>query len=110
MKRALKGLIIAALVFFSAAAALEFRWEAGERERAPAGFLAGPALGGRAGELAEAYSIVPEREEAELPSFYDYREEGRSVPVRDQGQFGTCWAFASLTALETSLMPEKLWD
>lgn len=110
MKRALKGLIIAALVFFSAAAALEFRWEAGDRERAPAGFLAGPALGGRAGELAEAYSIVPEREEAELPSFYDYREEGRSVPVRDQGQFGTCWAFASLTALETSLMPEKLWD
>ena len=92
MKRALKGLIIAALVFFSAAAALEFRWEAGEGERAPAGFLAGPALGGRAGELAEAYSIVPEREEAELPSFYDYREEGRSVPVRDQGQFGTCWA------------------
>ena len=64
MKRALKGLIIAALVFFSAAAALEFRWEAGDRERAPAGFLAGPALGGRAGELAEAYSIVPEREEA----------------------------------------------
>ena len=62
MKRALKGLIIAALVFFSAAAALEFRWEAGDRERAPAGFLAGPALGGRAGELAEAYSIVPERE------------------------------------------------
>ena len=110
MKRALKGLIIAALVFFSAAAALEFRWEAGEGERAPAGFLAGSVLGGRAGELAEAYSIVPEREEAELPSFYDYREEGRSVPVRDQGQFGTCWAFASLTALETSLMPEKLWD
>ena len=50
------------------------------------------------------------REEIELPEFYDYREEGRAVPVRDQGRYGTCWAFASLTALETSLMPEQLLD
>lgn len=40
-----------------------------------------------------------------LPSAYDYRKTGRSTKVRNQGGFGTCWAFASLTALETSLRP-----
>lgn len=64
----------------------------------------------RAGRTAENLAITREKEEAELPGHYDYREEGRSIPVRDQGQHGTCWAFASLTALETSLMPEKQYD
>lgn len=50
------------------------------------------------------------QENTDLPETYDYRKEGRAVPVRDQGSYGTCWAFASLTALETSLMPEELLD
>jgi len=41
-----------------------------------------------------------------LPKAYDYRETGRSTKVRDQGSYGTCWSFASLTALETALRPE----
>lgn len=110
MKRALKILIIAGLAVFSAAAALEFCWEAGETVGSERGCLAAPVLGERAAQLAEAYCIEVIREEVEIPAFYDYREEGRSVPVRDQGQYGTCWAFASLTALETSLMPEHLYD
>ena len=40
-----------------------------------------------------------------LPEKYDMRLEGRVTPVRDQGVYGTCWAFASLGALETILMP-----
>ncbi len=40
-----------------------------------------------------------------LPEKYDLREMGRVTPVRDQGRYGTCWAFASLGALETTLMP-----
>lgn len=40
-----------------------------------------------------------------LPVRYDMRERGRVTPVRDQGKYGTCWAFASLGALETTLMP-----
>ncbi len=41
-----------------------------------------------------------------LPKVYDYRKVGRSTKVRDQGSFGTCWSFASLTSLETSLLPK----
>ncbi len=70
--------------------------------------LTGSGFLPEAEKTAKSLVIDREKEEAELPSRYDYREEGRSVPVRDQGQHGTCWAFASLTALETALMPEKL--
>lgn len=40
-----------------------------------------------------------------LPAAYDYRDTGRAVRVRDQGKYGTCWSFASLTALETAMGP-----
>lgn len=40
-----------------------------------------------------------------LPDAYDMRDYGRVTPVRDQGRYGTCWAFASLGALETTLLP-----
>ena len=41
-----------------------------------------------------------------LPVSYDYRTVGRGVRVKDQGSYGTCWSFASLTALETALGPK----
>lgn len=42
-----------------------------------------------------------------LPRAYDYRSEGRAPQIGNQGSLGTCWAFASLTALESSLLPEE---
>ena len=39
------------------------------------------------------------------PAGYDLRTAGRLSPVRDQGRYGTCWAFASLASLESSLLP-----
>lgn len=42
-----------------------------------------------------------------LPAAYDMRDYDRVTAVRDQGRYGTCWAFASLGALETTLMPEE---
>ena len=47
-----------------------------------------------------------EQEFIELPSSYDLREH-RAIRVSDQGDLGTCWAFAALKAVETS-MPESM--
>lgn len=46
----------------------------------------------------------------ELPASYDYRKRGRAPTVKNQGSLGTCWAFASLMALESSLLPEESLD
>lgn len=46
-------------------------------------------------------------QDGELPAAYDYREEGRAPKIGNQGSLGTCWAFASLTALESTFLPES---
>lgn len=46
--------------------------------------------------------------ESILPARYDYRKAGRRPAVKNQGKFGTCWAVASMTALESAIRPEKL--
>ena len=45
-----------------------------------------------------------------LPVSYDYREVGRALEVKNQGSLGTCWAFASLTALESSMLVAERMD
>ena len=45
--------------------------------------------------------------EVELPKHYDMRELERVTPVREQGLYGTCWPFASLAALDTTLTPQE---
>lgn len=52
-------------------------------------------------------SLTQISEEVVLPERYDMRELSRVTPVRDQGRYGTCWAFASLAALETTLTPKE---
>ncbi len=42
-----------------------------------------------------------------LPYRYSYVDKQKNTVVRKQGNLGTCWATAALTALETSLMPEE---
>lgn len=42
-----------------------------------------------------------------IPTKYDLRDKGRVAQVRNQGAYGTCWAFAALGALESSLLPEE---
>ena len=45
--------------------------------------------------------------ESIIPTRYDLREKLRVPEVRNQGIYGTCWAFAALGAMESSLMPEE---
>ena len=42
-----------------------------------------------------------------LPTRYDLREKLRISEIRSQGKYGTCWAFAALSAIESSLLPEE---
>ena len=49
-------------------------------------------------------------EKGDLPSRYDARIDGRTAPVKNQGDLGTCWAFASLLSLESSMLPGKSYD
>jgi C1A family cysteine protease len=40
-----------------------------------------------------------------VPDSYDLRALGKLSPVQDQGQHGTCWAFAALGSLESASLP-----
>ncbi len=40
-----------------------------------------------------------------LPSSYDLRDYAKLTPIRNQSPYGTCWAFATYSSLESTLMP-----
>ena len=65
------------------------------------GVLAGAAALGLGGSMAAKRQPLPR------PARYDLREDGAGPWIRDQGDQNTCWAFASVTALETSMEEEK---
>ena len=45
-----------------------------------------------------------------LPAKYDLRERMRISSIRNQGRYGTCWAFGALTAMESALLPEDTYS
>ena len=67
----------------------ELKWDSAKRETSFA-------------NQAKGDSFLPER--------YSYPEVGKKLKVKNQGNYGTCWAFATLSALESSLLPEETLD
>lgn len=55
----------------------------------------------------KAVLVDNQQELSFLPVRFDLREQVRTSQVEDQGEIGTCWAFATLTSLESSLRPEE---
>lgn len=47
---------------------------------------------------------------ATLPAAFDLRDIGRITAVRSQGDYGSCWAFASLASLESYLKKDTTVD
>lgn len=41
---------------------------------------------------------------ATIPAQYDLRTEGKVTEIKDQGYYGTCWAFATMASLESSFI------
>lgn len=58
-------------------------------------------------ETNQANFVSVNAESRTVPYQYNYEEVDRVPMASNQGNLGTCWAFASLTALESSLMPEE---
>lgn len=42
-----------------------------------------------------------------LPSSYSSADCGRLPSVKNQGNFGACWAYAAISAIEANLLPEE---
>lgn len=58
-------------------------------------------------EENQAIAVNTAEESSILPPQYDLRNRQRAPRVKNQGPYGTCWAFAALSAMESSLLPEE---
>jgi C1A family cysteine protease len=47
---------------------------------------------------------------SQFPATFDLRGQEKLTRVRDQGNCGSCWAFATYGSLESFLMPLENWD
>ena len=50
------------------------------------------------------------RAASDLPASFDLSSEGMTPPVEDQRNWGTCWAFAAVAAMESNLLTQgRTW-
>ncbi len=60
------------------------------------------------GAKATGIDLMPDI--SAIPAKYDLREQGKAPEVKNQGNNGTCWALATLTALESTMLPEQKYE
>ena len=69
------------------------------------GYKASPVDLSHLKELSEESAVIRDRQRLGMPSSYDLRSEGKLTDIRDQGNCGSCWAFATYGSLESNLLP-----
>lgn len=89
-------------------------FEAQYQSRTMQGYIDGARSSGLVPEPFDHSGINQSRlrslQSVTLPSSYDLRTVGKLTPVRDQGSCGSCWAFATMGSLESTLMPGEPSD
>lgn len=51
---------------------------------------------------------IPIQYQSQIPAFYDARENNQITSVKKQNPWGNCWSFATLAALESSILSQGL--
>ena len=74
------------------------------------GYKASPVDLSHLKELSEESAVIRDRQRLGMPSSYDLRSEGKLTDIRDQGNCGSCWAFATYGSLESNLLPGEVVD
>lgn len=59
-------------------------------------------------DLSDLNTSTFSRRRVSLPSKFDLRDEGRSTSVKNQGEYGFCWSFASTASMESNIITKKL--
>jgi hypothetical protein len=67
----------------------------------PSPFKRQPIESIESANTAQIDGLEPIVKAGPYPPYYDLRQEGHLTEVRNQGQYGTCWAHASLGSLES---------
>jgi len=72
----------------------------------------GHGLGARPGPQALFTGSVPSSPRAALgyAAKYDLRDTGKLTSVKDQGDWGACWSFATMGSMESCLLPGESRD
>ncbi|MBO4462011.1 MAG: hypothetical protein J5749_03935, partial [Lachnospiraceae bacterium] len=64
-----------------------------------------PVNAGQSKGIEEYREVLASVESSgELPAKFDLRDYGLVTPKRNQGKYGTCWAFATIAALESNAL------
>jgi C1A family cysteine protease len=61
-------------------------------------------------DLSQLQSLPVSDSIENLPASYDLRTKNKLTSVKDQGQCGSCWSFATYGSLESFLKPGAVWD
>ena len=61
-------------------------------------------------DLSHLQAVENGENSGSFESFYDLRALGKTSPVKDQKDSGSCWAYGTYASLESYLLPSETWD